>query len=169
MWAVTCTTYNDHSSQDVKPVHDRVDLKLRWKAKVQWQVNMVRAVTRWWQMYQKNLDKKKKRMWSNVKQRWSQTAKVQWSADDMLSIKSNQSGCEAWKKKEERWRRGFNLQETIAMAFTVMGYYPCSLQIRTLHCDSAKPQNSSLIICSQTSWLPGSFKLLKQKLIIKKY
>lgn len=43
------------------------------------------------------------------------------------------------EEEEGKVKGEFNLQETIAMAFTVMGYSPRRLQIRTLSCDSAQP------------------------------
>ena len=112
-------------------------------------VNMVKDVTRWKKSRQKNVVK-------------CEAAKVQWSANDMLPIKSDQSGCEVWKKEGGKVKRGFNLREAITVAFTVMGYFPCSLQIRTLSCDSDKTQKfllTSIIFCGQMSWIPGSLNI----------
>lgn len=81
----------------------------------------------------KNPDKRKKR------EAEINPAKVQRSADNMLSIKSDQSRREGVKEGGVKVKREFNQQESVAMVFTVMGYCLCSLQIRTLSCDSSNP------------------------------
>lgn len=63
--------------------NDRLDLKLTQ------QVNMV---TSGWQM--KKIQTKKD-CGQDVKQKLSETAKAQWSTDDMLTVKSDECGCEA--------------------------------------------------------------------------
>lgn len=98
-----------------------------FRPKVQRQINM--SQTNHWQMNKKKAATE------------TQTARVQWSADDMLSIKSDQSGGEAWKESGVKVRRGFNEQETAAIVFK---WHDALVAFRFQHfsCDSAEPWNS---------------------------